>query len=61
MRTEYQKPDFADFYFYKTVERFSSYLETANLIFFVRRFSYSLKEQEKSQRMVYSIDVGLSN
>jgi predicted AAA+ superfamily ATPase len=44
-----------------TVERFSSYLETASLIFFVRRFSYSLKEQEKSQRKVYSIDVGLSN
>ncbi len=44
-----------------TVERFSDYLETANLIFFVKRFSYSLKEQEKSPRKVYSVDVGLSN
>jgi len=44
-----------------TVERFSDYLETANLIFFLKRFSYSLKEQEKSPRKVYSMDVGLSN
>ena len=44
-----------------TVERFSDYLETANLIFFLKRFSYSLKEQEKSSRKVYSMDVGLSN
>jgi len=44
-----------------TVERFSEYLETANLIFFVKRFSYSLKEQEKSSRKVYAIDNGLSN
>jgi len=44
-----------------TVERFSDYLETANLIFFLKRFSYSLKEQEKSPRKVYSTDVGLSN
>jgi len=44
-----------------TVERFSEYLETANMIFFIKKFSYSLKEQEKSPRKVYSIDVGLSN
>lgn len=44
-----------------TVERFSGYLETANLIFFVKRFSYSLKEQENSSRKVYAIDNGLSN
>lgn len=44
-----------------TVERFSGYLETANALFFVKRFSYSLKEQEKSPRKVYSIDTGLSN
>jgi len=44
-----------------TVERFSEYLETANLIFFIKKFSYSLKEQEKSPRKVYSIDCGLSN
>ena len=44
-----------------TVERFSEYLETANLIFFIKKFSYSLKEQEKTPRKVYSIDSGLSN
>lgn len=44
-----------------TVERFSDHLETANLIFFVKRFSFSLKEQEKSPRKVYSVDIGLSN
>ena len=45
----------------ETVRRFSSYLETANLVFFVKRFSWSVKEQENSPRKVYSIDVGLSN
>lgn len=44
-----------------TTERFSSYLEVANMIFSIRKFSYSLKEQEKSARKIYSIDVGLSN
>jgi predicted AAA+ superfamily ATPase len=44
-----------------TVERFSSYLEEANLLFFVRRFSFKLKEQEKSPKKVYSIDPGLAN
>lgn len=44
-----------------TVERFSDYLQTACLIFFLKKFSYSLKEQEKAQRKVYSIDAGLSN
>lgn len=45
----------------ETVRRFSSYLETANLIFFIRRFSWSVKEQENSPRKVYSVDVGISN
>ena len=44
-----------------SVERFSAYLETANLIIFLKRFSFSMKEQEKSPRKVYSIDLGLSN
>lgn len=44
-----------------TVERFSGYIETANLVFFINKFSYSLKDQEKSPRKVYSIDTGLSN
>ncbi|MBA7597521.1 hypothetical protein ES703_04524 [subsurface metagenome] len=45
----------------ETVRRFSSYLETANLIFFIRRFSWSVKEQENSPRKVYSVDAGMSN
>lgn len=45
----------------KTTERFSNHLEIANLIFFVKRFSFSLKEQEKSPRKVYAVDIGLSN
>lgn len=44
-----------------TVGKFSSYLEEANLIFFVKRFSFKVKEQEKAPRKVYSIDSGLSN
>jgi len=44
-----------------TVGKFSSYLEEANLIFFVKRFSYSVKEQEKSPRKVYAVDAGLAN
>lgn len=44
-----------------TVERFSDYLETANMIFFLTKYSYRFKEQQKAQRKVYSTDVGLSN
>jgi hypothetical protein len=44
-----------------TIEKFSSYLEEANMIFFVKCFSFKLKEQEKTARKVYSIDVGLAN
>ncbi len=44
-----------------TVERFSDFLETANVVFFIKKFSYSLKGQEKAARKVYSIDTGLSN
>lgn len=44
----------------KTVERFSDYIEGAFLIFFVRRFSFSIKEQENSPRKVYTVDCGLS-
>lgn len=45
----------------ETVRRFSSYLETSNLIFFLKRFSYRVKEQENSPRKVYAIDPGLYN
>ena len=44
-----------------TVEKFSEYLEQANLIFFIKRFSYSIKEQQKSARKVYSVDGGIAN
>jgi len=44
-----------------TVEKFSNYLETVYLTFFLKRFSFKFKEQEKSPRKVYSIDTGLSN
>ena len=44
-----------------TIEKFSSYLEEVNMLFFVKRFSFKVKEQEKSARKVYSIDVGLAN
>lgn len=40
----------------ETVSRFSSYMEIAKLIFFISKFSFSLKEQENSPRKVYSID-----
>lgn len=44
-----------------SVERFSSYMTDAYLIFFVPKFSYSLKEQEVNPRNVYGIDSGLIN
>ncbi len=43
-----------------TIEKYSSYLEEANLIFFIKRFSYKVREQEKSPRKVYGIDIGLA-
>ncbi|KPQ45080.1 MAG: hypothetical protein MPEBLZ_00342 [Candidatus Methanoperedens nitroreducens] len=44
-----------------TVDRFSDYIQTACLVFFIKKFSFSMKEQEKSQKKVYSVDTGLSN
>ncbi|MCK4730522.1 MAG: ATP-binding protein [Candidatus Aenigmarchaeota archaeon] len=44
-----------------SIELYSAYLEEANLLFFLTKFHSSLKEQEKSPRKVYSIDIGLSN
>ena len=44
-----------------TIEKFSGYIESIYLIFFVKRFSFKLKEQEKSPRKTYAIDTGLSN
>jgi len=44
-----------------TIEKFSGYIESIYLIFFVKRFSFKLKEQEKSPRKTYAIDTGLAN
>lgn len=44
-----------------TAEKFSSYLESAYMVFFLKRFSFAVKEQEKSSRKVYAIDTGLVN
>jgi len=44
-----------------TIEKFSGYLEQSYLMFFLKRFSFKVKEQEKSPRKVYSVDTGLAN
>lgn len=44
-----------------TVEKFSDYLNSAYLTFFLKRFSFKAKEQERSPRKVYAIDTGLAN
>lgn len=41
-----------------TVERFSRYLQTARLFIFLDNFRYSVKEQIRSKKKVYSIDLG---
>jgi len=45
----------------ETTERFSGYLETSYLVFFLKRFSYKLREQERSPRKIYGVDTGLAN
>jgi hypothetical protein len=44
-----------------TVQKFSSYVEASYLIFFLKRFSWKVKEQEKSPRKIYAVDPGLAN
>lgn len=44
-----------------TIEKFSSYLEETNLIFFLKRFSFKIKEQENAPRKIYCTDIGLAN
>ncbi|MBL7147819.1 MAG: ATP-binding protein [Nanoarchaeota archaeon] len=44
-----------------TVSRFSYYFEEVYLLYFLKRFSFKVKDQEKSQRKVYAFDVGLAN
>lgn len=40
----------------KTVYNFSTYLEKAYLVLFVKRFSFSIKAQDNSPKKVYAID-----
>jgi len=44
-----------------SAERFSAYLETSYVVFFLKRFSFKVKQQEKSPRKVYAVDTGLAN
>ena len=44
-----------------TVERFSRYFSIARLLFFVPKFSFSLKQQILNPKKVYCIDSGLRN
>lgn len=44
-----------------SVHRFSHYMENAFLVSFLRRFSYSLKNQMQAQRKVYLVDNGIRN
>jgi predicted AAA+ superfamily ATPase len=44
-----------------TVEKFSLYFQNAYLLFFLTRFSYKVREQEKSPRKVYAVDSGLAS
>ena len=44
-----------------TVEKFSSYFQETNLMFFLKKFSFKIKEQDKSQKKIYAIDSGLAN
>jgi len=44
-----------------TVEKFSSYFQTAYSLFFLKRFSFKVKEQDRSQRKIYAVDTGLAN
>ncbi|MCG2712075.1 MAG: ATP-binding protein [Candidatus Omnitrophica bacterium] len=44
-----------------SVQRFSHYMENAFLISFLRRFSFSLRNQMQAQRKVYLVDNGMRN
>ncbi len=44
-----------------TINRFSSYLNSAYMLFFVPKYSRSLKEQAVNPKKVYCIDTGLKN
>ncbi|PKM92547.1 MAG: ATPase, partial [Elusimicrobia bacterium HGW-Elusimicrobia-4] len=44
-----------------TIQRFSKYLQDVYLLFFVPKFSYSLKEQTLNPKKVYCMDNGIRN
>ncbi len=44
-----------------SIERYSYFFQDAYLIFFINKFSYSLKEQGINPRKVYAVDPGLRN
>jgi predicted AAA+ superfamily ATPase len=44
-----------------SVERFSYHMQDTYLLFFISKFSYSLKEQEVNPKKVYAVDLGLRN
>ncbi len=44
-----------------TIDKFTGYLEDVYLIFQLKRFSFKVREQEKSPRKIYAIDTGLCN
>mgnify|MGYP001579574321 CR=1 FL=1 len=44
-----------------TIERYSYYLEEAYMVHFIKKFSYSVKEQERTMAVVYCVDNGLRN
>lgn len=43
-----------------TIAKFSRYFENAYLLFFLKRYSFKVKEQEKTTRKVYATDTGLA-
>jgi len=45
----------------KTVQRFSYYLTSSRMLFFIKRFSFKVREQERALKKVYSIDTGIPN
>ncbi|HDQ26485.1 MAG TPA: ATP-binding protein [bacterium] len=44
-----------------SARNYTGYMEQAYLLFSLKRFSYKLREQEKSPRKIYAIDTGLCN
>jgi predicted AAA+ superfamily ATPase len=44
-----------------TILEYLSHLETSYLLFFVPKFSYSIKKQDINPRKVYAVDTGLVN